>query len=85
MTQVIRYRGDEGTRTGLLVTEGRKYIQLLLMDNPLRIKKVPLAHGKYIEVLEYRLGRAKRIFRDAAKKYHGGLRGCPKTVREVLR
>lgn len=83
--QVMHYHTSDGVRTGLLVGTGRKYLKVLMMDNPLRVRKVPLREQKYIKILEsYPLWKAKKHFRRAAKRWHiaGDL---SKAVKAVIR
>lgn len=68
----------------MLVDSGRKYHHLLLMDNPIRIKKVPLDESKYIREEPGKVSRVKRQFRGAVKRWHGSMRGVSKGVREAL-
>ena len=90
--QVIQYHTNEGFRTGLLVSTGRKFHKVILMDNPIRIRKVPTSEDRHIKPLAYKtmgqpypVPRCKRHLRDAARRWHGGLRHVSKEVREALR
>ena len=85
MIEVIRYRTDEGARTGAIVKRGTKRIHVLLVDNPLRIRAVPLSEARYMDPLDYPEGRFKRIVRRAAKDWHGSIRNTSKAVRAALR
>ncbi len=89
--KVIRYHSDHGARTGILISTGRKFHKVLLVDNPVRVTKVPLSEERHFTDLEYRqvgrpypVARAKRILRDAVRRWHGSLREVSKEVREVL-
>jgi hypothetical protein len=87
--KVINYHSDEGQRTGLLVSTGRKFHQVILMDYPIRIRKVPLADERRFKDLEhkgkpYPLARCKRHLRHAIKTWHGGMKNVSKGVREAL-
>lgn len=88
--KAIKYRTNEGERTGLLVSTGRKFHNVILMDNPIRMHKVPLSEERKFTNLLYKhqpypLKRAKRIFRKAVVQYHGNLRNVSKQVQEALR
>jgi hypothetical protein len=88
--QVIQHHTDEGFRSGLLISTGRKFHHVILMDNPIRIHKVPLqAERKFLypqyKGKPYPLSRAKRHFRAAVVQWHGSLRNVSKEVREALR
>lgn len=85
----IYYRTNQGVRTGLLVKTGRKYHNIILMDNPIRMITVPISEERHFSELLYKgkpypETRAKRLLRNAAKVYHGGLRHCSKSVRAAL-
>jgi len=83
--KVIKYNSNNGIRTGLLVKTGIKWTHLMMMDLPIKIIRVLNTESKYITELDYREGRAKRIFKSAVKKTYGTLRNAPKNVREALR
>ena len=83
--KVVRYRTETGVRIGAIVSEGRKNMQVLLLDNPLRMRSVPLAEQRYMTELDYKPSRFKRHLRHAARAWHGGLRNVPKTVRAAIR
>lgn len=89
--KVIKYHTGEGQRHGLLVSTGRKFHRVLLMDYPIRIRKVPLPEERHFKEMDYKVvgrpypvSRCKRHLRDAARKWHGSLRNVSKDVREVL-
>jgi len=86
MSVVIHYHTNDGVRTGLLIAEGRKYLQVLMMDNPLRVRKVPLAEQKHMrELPSYPVERAKKHFRRAARRWHGRLKDLPKSVKQHIK
>jgi hypothetical protein len=76
---------DEGVRSCLLINEGRKYLHILPMDFPLQVKKVPLAEGRYMRVMENSISRALKSFRRAAKAWHGGIRNLSEEAQRALR
>ena len=88
--KVIQYHSDDGRRTGLLISTGRKFHKAILMDNPIRVIKIPISSGRYIDDLEtgagvpYPVSRAKRLLRNAAKRFHGSIRNISKEAREAL-
>lgn len=89
--QVIQYHTNEGYRTGLLVSTGRKFHKVILMDNPIRIRKVPLSEERHFTPLEFKVvgrpypvPRCKRHLRDAVRNWHGGMRNVSREVREAL-
>ena len=86
MTEVINYHTNDGVRRGMLIKTGRKYLQVIMMDYPLRVRKVPLAEQKYMTVLEhYPLWKCKKHFRRAAKRWHGKPGDLSKTVKQAIR
>lgn len=48
MREVKRYKMDEGNRVAIVGTPGRKYIPLVYIDIPIRLRMVPLSEAKYI-------------------------------------
>ena len=83
--KVIRYRTDEGVFTGLQILEGHKFIHLILMDSAgIRIRKVPVAEGRFIKVLDYPLQRAALVFRKAGGNF-GITDGAKQALRDIRR
>jgi hypothetical protein len=83
--KVIRYHGDEGSRTGLLVETGSKYHHVIMVDNPIRMIKVPLSEERNFTDLDYPVARCKRKLRDMARAWHGSLKNVSRPVREALK
>lgn len=85
MSVLMSYRTDEGTRTALLVGEGRKYLRLVTMaEYPMRVIKVPLSEGKWLRVMPGSLKLALRTYRGVAKRDHGSRANWPKQLKEAL-
>jgi len=84
MCVLVRYHTNEGIRSALLLSEGRKYLHILPMDYPLQVNKVSLDEGKYMQVLAYPLKRALRHYRHAAKEWHGGIRNLSAEAHAAL-
>lgn len=89
--KVIQYHSNKGFRTGLLVSTGRKFHKVMLMGNPIRVTKLPISEERYFRYPEYKVagrpypvGRAKRLLKAAAKRFHGSIRNLSKEAREVL-
>lgn len=83
---VINYKGVDGVRRGLLLKCGNKYTHVLLLDNPLRVTKLPNREAKYIQAMDwYPVKKALKVFRRCAKAWHGSIAECPKGVRLALR
>ena len=85
--KVVTWRSNEGVRSALLVNEGRKFISLIPVDLPVRIKKVPLTETKYMRDSEYKgklypLKRAVRILKRMGKE--GGItKSASKALKEA--
>jgi len=52
--KVISYMTGDGTRVGLLVDTKAKYHYVLLIDNPLRIRKLVKSEERYFRDVEYK-------------------------------
>ena len=63
--KVIRYNSNEGVRSGILTKVGRKWIYVLLMDMPMRVKRLPKVELRYIKELDYPLELAQSRFRNS--------------------
>ena len=84
--RIIRHHGTNGIRSGLVVTEGRKWIHIMLMDLPIRIRKIPTKESADLVDLEgYSQSKAKRLFRKAVTASYGSYRKAPKNVKEALK
>ena len=57
--QLHRYRSQSGTRTALLVTQGPKWIQVITMDAPIAVRKIPASEARWMTPIEY-TGRRRR-------------------------
>lgn len=88
--KVIEYMTDEGRRTGLLIKTLRKYHYVLLIDNPLRVRKLTLSEERYFRDAMYKgrpypVSRALRHMRRMVKSWHGGMKNVSKEVKEVFK
>ena len=83
----ISYNTQDGRRHGLLLDyEGTKFVKVLLVDNPLVVRKIPRSELRYIKNLDdYPVAKTIKVLCRCARNFHGGLRGCTEQVREVLR
>jgi hypothetical protein len=63
--QVIRYHSNEGVRSGILTKVGHKWIYVLLMDMPMKVKRLPKGELRYIKELDYPLEKAQDKFRNS--------------------
>lgn len=78
--KTIRYKTDEGTRNGLLVGEGPKWLKLILPDcRGIRVIEVPVSEQKFITEIDVPVKRALETL-----KVHARLVGCLKSAAEVL-
>ena len=81
--KVVRYKTQDGVFTAILVKTGRRFSQVILMDSAgIRIRKVPKAEERYMTEIGYSIAKAKRKFRDAAKRFNEG--PLPNALREAL-
>lgn len=70
---MVRYRTVEQVGTAILVKRGPKYSQVIQMDSSgIRLRRVPRDEERYMTILTYPLERAKKLFRDAVKRYNKG-------------
>jgi len=88
--KVISYKDDEGARTGILVDSKQKYHYVMLMDNPIRVRKLVKSEGRFFTDLEYKgepypVKRALRHFQRVIKKWHGGMKNVSKEVKAVFK
>lgn len=83
--ELVVYRTKNGIRPAL-IHEGRKWIQVVVIDTPITVKKVRSAERRYMTSSlqfhgnPYPLRRAGRQFRKAAK-HLGATKGAMKIIR----
>ncbi len=87
--KVINVHDDSGQRCGLLVKTLRKYHYVLFVDNPLRIRKIPLKDEKFFTDLLYKgnpypVKRFIRAMKRCANTWQGGMRNINKDVKDIL-
>lgn len=73
---------DEGYRSGILVAEGPKWIQVIWPDSS-GVKITRLANDRHLKITEmpdYPINRAKKILRRCGKAF-----GITKSARKALR
>lgn len=51
MLQPISYHTDKGIKAGAVVTRGRKFLTVILVSAPIRIKRVSLSEERYMKPL----------------------------------
>ena len=73
--EVVKWRGDDGVRSAIIVNEGRKFISLIPIESgKVRIRKILLSEGRHLTPIKYKgkpypLSRAIRIFKRHAKSF----------------
>ena len=87
--KVISYHTGEGTRVCLLVKTLRKYHYVIMIDNPIRVTKVPLIEEKYFRDATYKgnpypVKRALRHIKRMIKDWNGGMKNVSKDVKEAF-
>lgn len=73
-TKVVKWRSNEGVRSALLVNEGHKFVSLIPVDFPVRIRKVPLVETRHMSECEYKgkpypVKRAVKVLKRMGKAY----------------
>lgn len=81
--KVIRYHSPEGQRSGLLVSTGTKFHHVILIDNQIRVHKIPVSEESWFTDVQlngnpYPVARAVKHFRNIVRRYHGGMRNVSK-------
>jgi len=87
--KVISYMSGEGARVGILIDTKAKYHYVLLVDNPIRVRKLVKSEERYFRDVEYKgkpypVKRALRHFKRMIKNWHGGMRHVSKDVRAIF-
>ena len=76
---VITLHEDEGYRTGLVVSVGPKYMQVIWPDSSgMKIRKIDVRIARYT-VIDYPVAKCKRILRRCGKSF-----GITKSARRAL-
>jgi len=70
--KLVRYHSPEGVTVAVLVSEGRKYIKLLIMASTPRIKKIPNSDAN--QLFELPLSRLNNVprFLEFTRRHHNG-------------
>ena len=62
--KVIEYKTPSNAiRHGLLVTQGRKWTHIILVEHPIRMTRIPNTDLSSVNEMKYKVSRAKRILR----------------------
>ena len=86
--KVVKYQAKKTNHTvrhALTIKEGRKWMQIILIDHPIRVIRVQNTEQRFMEDTEYKVSKAKRIIKNMARSYYGTLKKAPKSVRVALR
>jgi hypothetical protein len=70
MIELVRYHTDNGIRSAF-VKQGRKFIKVVEIDAPIRVRKVPVSDGRYMKPL-LRNGEAYSVTRAVNKFLKAG-------------
>jgi len=79
----MSYRTDAGVVTALVLTPGRKWLPIITLGCPIKIRKVALAEQRFMTPLDYPVKRAVRKYIAAGRRL-GITKGARKALREVL-
>ena len=90
---IIRYKAPDRVLHGVLVGEraitkgkrkNQRVLEVLLIEFPLRICELDQGEARYVTIIGELESRHRRTLREAAKLWHGGVRGLPARVRAIL-
>lgn len=86
----VRYQSDKTEqvrRHGIIVKEGRKWMSIILIDYPVRVKRIHIDEKRNMVINPdgIKLSKTKKALRNMVKRHLGSMRLAPKTVREALR
>jgi hypothetical protein len=83
---LVDYKLPGGDRRACLVLkEGRLFMHVLVLDNPMRVQRVRLDEGKYMRVMPYNLKRALKVYRRCARNWYGSVAEIPKSVKQAIK
>ena len=84
MSELVTYRTDAGIKTAIALKPGRKWLPVIVIDSPMRVRKVPLSERRFMTPLaDYPLRRAVRKYLAAGRRL-GITKRARKALREVL-
>lgn len=79
--KVMRYKTDKGVRVALLVSEGRKWLKVIIMDSAgIKISRKPLPEKHYMDEMTNSVRKVKKQFRMAGRAF-----GITKSAKQALR
>ncbi len=84
MVELRSYHTEQGVKVALVLS-GRKWLQVMVMDGPLTVRRVRICEAKHMTDIvrrgaPYPMHRALKVFRG-----HGRLHGYTKGARKFLR
>lgn len=65
--QVVRWHGPEGCRALIVTARGRKYLQAVVVDTPVKVLRLKLAEERNMTALDLPLKRALKSMRAAGR------------------
>ena len=81
----IRYHSEHGVIRGLMITEGHKYLTLVLVEHPVRLRRVLKKEGKHIRNLDdIPVAKVLKVLHRMVKADYGSVRKAPKSVRSLF-
>lgn len=70
--ELVYYKTNEGERTALVLSEGRKWAKVIMLDaSGIRIRSVPLSERRYMTPLAYPMRAALNRYLKAHRAYGG--------------
>ena len=82
MSRLVRYRSEMGVVLAF-VKPGRKLLSIVPMDSGgIKVRKAPLREERYLSDVEYPVGKAKRRFLAAGRRF-GISKGAKALIKEA--
>jgi len=86
----IRYQSEKTEhirRHGIIVKEGRKWMSIILIDYPIKIKRIHIDEKRNMVINPdgVKLSATKKALRSMVKRHLGSMRYAPKSVRLALK
>lgn len=78
---IVRYRSDEGVRTGAVMI-ANKWLYWLPVDYPVRVYRIPKSELQYMESLDYSPNKFRKTIR---RMIRAGQTPVSKNVKRVLK
>jgi len=86
----IRYQSEKTEQTrrhGIVVKEGRKWMSVILIDYPVRVKRIHISEKSNMVINPdgIKLSKIKKALKNMVRQHLGTMRNAPKSVRVALR